>query len=132
MKRLFIVLGVLAMLLGVDSVNAEEMAPFANSYEITNQTDYERFHKNVNDADNYYGYIRFYSSVKTNINTGLSTTYSKSATKTTMNGSILTVTAQTDGYNTNSTDNYYYVRWTYSAKTASGATIRSGQHNHKY
>lgn len=133
MKRLFVVLGVLIMFLGVVPVNAEEIAPLANNYEITDKSDYERFHKVAADTDNYYGYIKFSSSIKTNINTGLSSTYTKNATKTPSHGSTLTVTSQTDGYNTSSSsDNYYYVRWTYTAKTSSGTTIRSGQHNHKY
>ena len=122
MKRLFIVLGVLVMFLGVVSVRAEEISPLANNYEITNKSDYERFHKIAADTDNYYGYIKFNSSIKTSLTTGLSTLYTKSATCYPNHSSQLSAEYDTCGY-LNPSNEYFYVRWEYTAKTSSGTLL---------
>ena len=130
MKRIIIVIAFALAVCGIGgNVFAEEIQPRAN-YETLNKTTYERFHKNATDEDNYYGYIRFYSTVNVNINTGLCTLAGKSATTYPSNSSRLYAYYDDAGYLENSSK--FIVQWDYMGYKSDANKLRSGIHKQRY
>lgn len=130
MKRIIIVIAFALAVCGIGgNVFAKEIQPRAN-YETLNKTTYERFHLVNSDQDNFYGNIRFYSTVNVNIHTGLCTLAGNSATPNPSNGSKLSASFKRSGYLKN--DSKFYVQWNYTAKKLDASIIRTGTHEQSY